>query len=181
MMRQEYKSLGYRLQTTEPLMIHSCKRSPFLRRRRAWRFNESGDRSWPIGLAKVARARQIFPHHFEDEEVRQYIAMDGRELWDGAERGCPQIAVVFQYARAERVSAAGDGAGDAVTDAPDDRDNGCKANVLTAAMLGAKLYRRWVISIWRRCMCINCGGNERGSFVSSVPIIDGRIRLAYPI
>ena len=140
-MREGYKSLGYRLQTTEPLMRHSLRKIPRfapptgVEIERVWR-QDLADR-----LAKVARARQILPQHFENEEVRQYVALAGEKIvgWvrsvdAGASRWCSNMHVLPAYRRR--------GIARAMMSQMlwDDRDNGSKANVLTASHVGAKLY-----------------------------------------
>jgi len=141
MMRQEYKSLGYRLQTTEPLMIHSLQKIPRFAPPAGVEIQRVRRQELADRLAKVARARQIFPHHFEDEEVRQYIAMDGERIvgWVRSvdarkSRWCSNMHVLSEYRRR--------GIARAMLSQMlrDDRDNGCKANVLTASHVGAKLY-----------------------------------------
>ena len=140
-MRAEYKSLGYRLQTTEPLMMHNLQRIPRFAAPQGISIERVLKQDLADRLAKLARARQILPHHFEDEEVRQYVALTGQKIvgWvrsveAGESRWCSNMHVLPAYRRR--------GIARAMLSQMlwDDRGAGYKANVLTASHTGALLY-----------------------------------------
>jgi GNAT superfamily N-acetyltransferase len=78
-LRAQYKSLGYRLHGTEPIMIHRLGRipklpAPFPIRRVATR--DLADR-----LAKAARRREMLEQHLQsDAPLRQYVALDDQRI-----------------------------------------------------------------------------------------------------
>lgn len=140
-MRQTYKELGYRLQTTEPLMVHSLKRIRRFEPPQGVKVQRVMEQALADRLAKAARARQILPEHFKNEEVRQYVAMEQdkiigwvRSVVAGDSRWCSNMHVLPAYRRR--------GIARAMMSQMlrDDSDNGAKANVLTASHVGAKLY-----------------------------------------
>jgi GNAT superfamily N-acetyltransferase len=72
-LRAAYKSMGYRLTTTEPLMIHRLKRIPRLDAPAAIERVTTIEQA--DALNKAARSRQVLPDHLvEDAPLRQYIA-----------------------------------------------------------------------------------------------------------
>ena len=79
LIREEFKELGYRLQTTEALMTHSLKRIPRFKSPATIKqvtTQESLDR-----VNKFARSRQILPQHLTDDPpMRQYIAMIDNQI-----------------------------------------------------------------------------------------------------
>jgi GNAT superfamily N-acetyltransferase len=81
------------------------------------------------------------PEHFENEAVRQYVAMDGQRIigWvrsveAGGSRWCSNMHVVPAYRRRGIARAM------MARMLKDDRQAGAEANVLTASHVGAKLY-----------------------------------------
>ena len=72
--RDEFKELGYRLQTTESLMTHSLKRIP--KSKSPATIEQVATREMLDRVNKAARARQILPKHLTDDPpIRQYAAM----------------------------------------------------------------------------------------------------------
>jgi len=140
-MREGYKSLGYRLQTTEPLMVHSLKRIPRFEAPKGVGIERVMSQELADRLAKPARARQILPQHFANEAVRQYVALSGEKIvgWvrsveAGDSRWCSNMHVLPAYRRRGIARAM------MARMLRDDRDAGAEANVLTASHVGAKLY-----------------------------------------
>jgi GNAT superfamily N-acetyltransferase len=140
-MREEYKHLGYRLQTTEPLMVHSSKKIPRFEPPKGVEVERVMSQELADRLAKAARARQILPEHFESEAVRQYVAMAGdkivgwvRSVEAGEVRWCSNMHVLPAYRRRGIARAM---MGRMLRD---DCEAEAEANVLTASHVGAKLY-----------------------------------------
>jgi GNAT superfamily N-acetyltransferase len=140
-MREGYKSLGYRLQTTEPLMVHSLTGIPRFAPPKGVEIERVESQDLANRLAKAARARQILPEHFENEAVRQYVAVAGerivgwvRSVEAGDCRWCSNMHVLPEYRRRGIARAM------MARMLRDDRDAGAEANVLTASHVGAKLY-----------------------------------------
>ncbi len=139
--RAGFKDLGYRLGTTEPMMVHSLTAVP--------RVPESlpvervttpkqADR-----LAKAQRSGPISPERLNAEPplLRQYMAVDGEvpvgwvqsiPVCGGA--WCSSMYVKPEYRRR------GIGRSLLARMLRDDREAGMLANVLTASHTGAKLY-----------------------------------------
>ncbi len=140
-MREGYKSLGYRLQTTEPLMAHNLKRIPNFTPPSGTEVERVTTQILADRLAKLTRARQILPEHFQNQSVRQYIALAGdkivgwvRSVEAGDSRWCSNMHVLPAYRRR--------GIARAMLSRMlrDDRQAGAKANVLTSSHVGAMLY-----------------------------------------
>jgi GNAT superfamily N-acetyltransferase len=140
-LREGYKALGYRLNTTEPLMVHPLETIP--------RFDcpaeiqrvttqEAADR-----LAKAARSRQILPRHLNgtDPHLRQYVALVAGEpvgwvrsiVVDHA-TWCSNMYVKAEHRRR--------GIAKALLSRllQDDRDHGACTAVLLSSHTGALLY-----------------------------------------
>lgn len=156
-MRSEFKSLGYRLMTTEALMVHGLQQI------------ESVDAPMDIkrvttieegeALAKTARSRQILPEYIQAEQtpMRQYVAMDNREIvgWVGSVvtcgcAWCTNMFVMPGYRRRGIAKAL------MTKMLQDDRSAGAKANVLLASHAGAMLYP-------------TVGYEQRGELLAYVP------------
>jgi GNAT superfamily N-acetyltransferase len=140
-LRAAYKSLGYRLQTTEPFMIHRLKRIP--------RFACPVDvqrvttRDLAERVAKAAESRQMLDEHVgrDDAPLRQYVALDGdavvgwvRSIVVGDRTWVSNMHVLPTYRRR------GIGRAMLAKLLRDDRDHGSRASVLLASHTGAKLY-----------------------------------------
>ncbi|MEZ4664113.1 MAG: GNAT family N-acetyltransferase [Caldilineaceae bacterium] len=143
-MRDEFKALNYRLNSTEPLMVHDLKQIPRFDEPAALErvtTPETADR-----LTKAARKRQILPAHLvDDAPLRQYAALIEDELvgWvrsittqtaGGASTWCADMYVKPEFRRRgiarslmRRMLA-------------DDRAHGAERAVLLASHTGAKLY-----------------------------------------
>lgn len=139
-LRGGYKDLGYRLGTTEPLMVHPLHEIPEvdapLEIQRVT-LREVADR-----LNKAARARQILPRHLDgDETLRQYVALaEGepvawvRSITVGDSTWCSNMYVKPEFRRR--------GIARALLSRMlrDDRDAGARTAVLLATHSGALLY-----------------------------------------
>ena len=138
--RADFKALGYRLATTEPLMIHSLTTIPTVDApaliERVMTI-EVAER-----LAKAAGKRQILPEQLAtDAPLRQYAAMSDNELvgWVrsiviGDATWCADMYVEPAFRRR--------GIARALLSRMlhDDRDHGATLAVLLASHVGAKLY-----------------------------------------
>jgi ribosomal protein S18 acetylase RimI-like enzyme len=140
-MREAYKALGYRLQTTEPLMVHSLGRIPKFSAPKGVEIERVMDQGLADRLAKSARRRQILPEHFENEAVRQYVALAERKIvgWvrsveAGESRWCSNMHVLPAYRRRGIARAM------MARMLRDDCAAGAEANVLSASHVGAMLY-----------------------------------------
>jgi GNAT superfamily N-acetyltransferase len=139
-LREAFKSLGYRLQTTEPLMVHRLARIP--RFDSPAKVERVATQDMADRLAKAARSRQVLPQHFSrDSALRQYVALVGGELvgWvksidAGDATWCSNMYVKEDFRRR--------GIARAMLSRMlrDDRAAGAKAAVLLASHTGAKLY-----------------------------------------
>lgn len=139
-LRTGFKSLGYRLRSTEALMEHDLGKIP--------RFDSPAKiervmtQELADQLAKVARSRQILPEYLKDDApLRQYIAkIDGklvgwvRSITVGDATWCSNMYVDRNFRRR--------GIGKALMGRmlKDDRVYGAKTAVLTANHTGAMLY-----------------------------------------
>jgi len=135
-----YKALGYRLQTTEPFMVHPLKRVPrFEGPAQIFRVKtqEQAD-----SLAKANGSRQILPEHLNDNSaLRQYVAtVEGemvgwvRSILAGDATWCSNMFVEPEFRRR------GIGRGLLSLMLREDRARGAKRAVLLASHTGAKLY-----------------------------------------
>ncbi len=141
-MREKYKSLGYRLVTTEPLMKHRLKKIPRFDAPAGVTIERVRTQEVAERLAKLAHARQILPEHLGDDgALRQYVAVvDGkivgwvRSVEAGDSRWCSNMHVRPAYRRR--------GIARAMLSRMlrDDRAGGAESAVLTASHVGAKLY-----------------------------------------
>jgi GNAT superfamily N-acetyltransferase len=140
-LREGYKSLGYRLGVTEPLMVHRLTRIP--NPKSPARVKRATTQELADRLAKAARRTQILPEHLSAKypPMRQYAAMiDGtivgwvRSIVVGKMTWCSNMYVVAKYRRR------GIGRALMCQMLRDDRANGASEAVLTASHTGAKLY-----------------------------------------
>ena len=143
-MRAEFKALNYRLNNTEPLMVHNLKQIP--------RFDEPAaiervtTQEMADRLTKAARKRQILPKHMvDDAPLRQYAALIDNELvgWvrsittktaAGASTWCADMYVKPEFRRRGIARSL------MVRMLADDRAHGAEQAVLLASHTGAKLY-----------------------------------------
>jgi GNAT superfamily N-acetyltransferase len=139
-LRAAFKSLGYRLQTTEPMMIHPLTRIP--RPDSPATIRRVTTRALADRLAKAAGHTQILPQHLADGgTVRQYVALMGdqpvgwvRSVVVGDTTWCSHMYVVPKFRRRGIATAM------LAKMLRDDRAAGAKANVLLSSQTGAKLY-----------------------------------------
>lgn len=139
--RADFKAMGYRLNTTEALMVHSLDHiddvvSPVPIQRVTT--PEPAE-----ALAKAARRRQILPEHLalEPPPMRQYMALDGDQPvgWVGSVHvgdcgWCTNMFVAPPYRRRGIARAL------VCRMLQDERAAGLAANVLLASHAGSKLY-----------------------------------------
>jgi GNAT superfamily N-acetyltransferase len=141
-LRRQFKALGYRLSTTQPLMVHSL--------RRIGRFDSPATiqrvtrADLAQRLAKAARGRPLLPEHLDvssDPPIRVYVALIDSEIvgWvrsvaAGDLAWCASMFVVARHRRR--------GIARAMLSRmlADDRKSGAQAGVLLASHTGAKLY-----------------------------------------
>jgi GNAT superfamily N-acetyltransferase len=139
-LRAAYKALGYRLGTTEPMMLHPLRRIPRL------------SPPYPIrrvltpnlaeALAKAAGARQVLAEHLaEDALLRQYVALDDgkpvgwvRSIVAGEATWVSNMHVIPAYRRR------GIGRSLLARMLRDDRAHGSAVSVLLSSHTGALLY-----------------------------------------
>lgn len=143
-MRAEFKALNYRLNNTEPLMVHNLQQIPRFEEPAAIErvtTQEMADR-----LTKATRKRQILPAHLvDDAPLRQYAALLENELvgWvrsittntaAGDSTWCSDMYVKPEFRRR--------GIARALMRCmlADDRAYGAAQAVLLASHTGAKLY-----------------------------------------
>lgn len=141
-LRDDYKALGYRLGTTEPLMVHHLQRIP--RPAAPVRIERVTTQAMADRLARAARTRQVLPEHLADgSRLRQYVALDDRNRPVGwvrsidAGKGATWCSNMFVRPRSRR---RGIGRAMLARMLRDDRAAGAKAAVLLASHVGAKLY-----------------------------------------
>ena len=139
-LREQFKALGYRLGSTEALMIHDLKRIPRVANPvdvKRVRTRDLADR-----LNKAAGARQILPGHLgTDTPLRQYVALaEGEPVgWvrsNDTEAGtwCSNVYVKPSFRRRGIARAL------MCRMLRDDRKFGAQMSVLTASHAGANLY-----------------------------------------
>jgi len=139
-LRQEFKELGYRLITTEPMMVHRLMEIPAFES--PARIERVTSKEMADRLAKAARSRQILSHHLvEGSRLRQYVALEGDELvaWVrsivvGDATWCSNMFVKPEHRRRGIARAM---LGRMLRD---DRDAGAALAVLLSSHTGAKLY-----------------------------------------
>lgn len=139
-LRAEYRSHGYRLLVTEPVMVHTLKRIP--RFEQPLEIRRVLDEDLANRVNKAARARQTLAEHLEEgAPLRQYVALEKRtpvgwvrSIDTGPGTWCSDMYVKPKYRRR--------GIGRALMERMlrDDRQHGASLAVLTASHTGALLY-----------------------------------------
>lgn len=138
--RTAYKSLGYRLGTSEPVMVHALKKIPRVKSPATIQrvlTSELAD-----AVAQAAESRQILPEHFvKNAPLRLYAAsIDGavvgwvRSIVCDAGTWCSNMYVQPKHRRRGIATAL------LAQLLRDDRTHGAPCAVLTASHAGAKLY-----------------------------------------
>lgn len=140
-LRSSYRSLGFRLLGTEPMMIHRLTRIP--RPHSPATIERVTTTNLLQQLNRQARKRQLLPKHLEpDSTAAQYVA-----LVDGAIVGWVQSITVGEMTWCSNMFVAPPHrrqgiASDLVTRMlRDDRKRGAVASVLQASSAGTPLYR----------------------------------------
>jgi GNAT superfamily N-acetyltransferase len=138
--RDDFKSIGYRLGTTEPLMVHDRARIPRCDSPAAIERVLSPELA--DLLHTTTKSRQILPAHFPaDSRLRSYVALiDGqpagwvRSIAVGRSTWCSNMHVLPAHRR--------QGIARALLSRmlTDDRRRGATSAVLLASHVGAKLY-----------------------------------------
>jgi GNAT superfamily N-acetyltransferase len=141
-MRSEYKRLGYRLQSTEPLFVHRLKRIP--RTRSPARICRLKSAKLAAELGNATRSKPLSDEFFaNDAPFRQYVALDSAQIvgWVRSvrvldARWCSHMEVIKTHRR--------QGIGSALLGnmLRDDRANAARQSVLLASHAGALLYPR---------------------------------------
>jgi GNAT superfamily N-acetyltransferase len=139
-LKEDYKKLGYRLQCTEPMMVHSLKRIPDFKE--PARTERVTTQAVADELAKAARSRQILPEHFAgDSPLRQYVARIDDEIvgWVRSvlvnDMGwCSNMFVKPEFRRRGIARSL------LARMLREDKSRGAKAAVLMASHTGAMLY-----------------------------------------
>lgn len=140
-LRREFKSLGYRLMTTEAFMVHDLKRIPKVPA--PVKIERITTVEQAEALAKAAGRRQILPEYLnmQPEPMRQYVALDEAKPigWVGSVvvadcAWCTNMYVVPEYRRRGIARAL------MTRMLQDDRRAGAQVNVLLASHAGARLY-----------------------------------------
>ncbi len=147
-LRDRFKALGYRLTTTEPLMVHDLQQIPVVPAPAT--IARVLDEPLAARLAKAARARQLTPSQLTvTAPLRQYVALVDAEVvgWvrsivvhTGDDLGrAPATWCTDMYVRPEFRRR---GIGRALLSQllHDDRAHGARQAVLLATHTGAKLY-----------------------------------------
>ena len=140
-LRESWKALGYRLQSTEMFFAHTLANIPAARC--DYVIERVTDQEMAEQLASAAGARQIYPEHLTESppRLRQYVALnDGepvgwvRSIVCGDATWCSNMFVVPTHRRL--------GIAKALISRmlAEDKATGLKANVLLASHVGAKLY-----------------------------------------
>ena len=143
-MRSEFKALGYRLNATEPLMVHSLNEIPIFERPALL------ERVTTIAMAervnKAARSRQVLHEHLPSDDslhtpIRQYVALIDDEIVGrvasivaGEDTWVSNMVVTPEFRRRGIARAL---LGQMLLD---DRAAGVQQSVLLATHTGAKLY-----------------------------------------
>jgi GNAT superfamily N-acetyltransferase len=138
--RTEFKQLGYRLLTTEPLFVHRLKRIPQLRSR--LKISRIRTQTMAEQFGKITRSRPIPSHNLaKDAPFRQYVALDGTEIvgWvrsvdAGDSTWCSNMFVVESHRRR------GIGSAMLAKMLRDDRSRNMNSSVLLSSHTGALLY-----------------------------------------
>jgi len=143
-LRAAYKSLGYRLQCTEPFMAHRLRRVPKLAE--PYPIVRVTNSELADRLAKAARARQVLPEHFGDgSPLWQYAALDSDRPvgWVRSilvESGAGPAAWVSNMFVAPAYRRRGIGRSMLARMLRDDRGRGAARSVLLSSHTGAMLY-----------------------------------------
>lgn len=140
-LRAAYRRLGYRLQVTEPVMVHSlehipCASSPATVRRVL-------DEPTAEKLARIARSRQILPQHLApDAPLRQYVAeLNGTIVGWVRCVSCAHGNWVSNLFVVPAQRRRGIGRALLCRLLHDDRAHSAALSVLTASRVGTALYR----------------------------------------
>jgi GNAT superfamily N-acetyltransferase len=139
-LRDRFKALGYRLGTTEPMMIHRLARIP--RADSPATIRRVTTQGLADRLAKAAGRTQILPQHLKDDSaIRQYVALIDeqavgwvRSIIVGDATWCSHMEVLPKFRRR--------GIAKSMLSRMlrDDRDAGATVNVLLSSHTGAMLY-----------------------------------------
>ena len=142
-LRADYKALGYRLGTTEPVMAHRLRRVPKVSDPLPIRRVTTPDLA--DRLARAARSRQVLPEHLGDNSpLWQYIALDGERpvAWVRSIRALEDAGWVSNLYVEPEYRRRGIGRSLLARMLRDDRARGLTRSVLTASHAGALLYPR---------------------------------------
>lgn len=140
-LRDGYKSLGYRLRGSEPLMVHRLSKIP--NHKSPANVQRVTTQDMADQLAKAARSRQILPEHLtaKNPPLRQYVATIDDQIVGWVRSivvddmtWCSNMFVLRQHRRQGIARAM------MCRMLRDDRANGAKLAALTASHTGAKLY-----------------------------------------
>ena len=143
-MRTEFKELGYRLNGTESLMVHSLNEIPIFEQPAL--LERVTTQKMAERVNKAARSRQILPEHLPDDgslhtPIRQYVALIDDEIvgrvasiMAGEDTWVSNLYVTPEFRRR--------GIARALMSQMllDDRAAGVQRSVLLASHTGAKLY-----------------------------------------
>jgi GNAT superfamily N-acetyltransferase len=139
-MRAEYRRLGYRLLTTEPLFVHDLKRIPKATAPvEVMRVRTS---ELAARFAKATRRRPIPLQDLNDQApFRQYVALDGERIvgWVRSVHAVDSAWVSDMYVLAT-YRRQGIGFALLTKMLRDDRANGAESSVLLSSHTGALLY-----------------------------------------
>ena len=139
-LRAAFKALNYRLQTTEPMMVHRLAKIP--RADSPATIRRVTTRALADRLAKAAGRTQIPARHLKDDStMRQYVALVDdqpvgwvRSIVVGDATWCSHMEVRPEFRRRGIARAM------LARMLRDDRDAGAKVNVLLSSHTGALLY-----------------------------------------
>ena len=140
--RVAYKSMGYRLLTTEGFFVHRLKRIPKVRRPMSLELVRTAERA--SQLAKLTRTRPIASTMLADDApFRQYVALDGENIV-GRVRSVDAVGATWCADMYVAPSHRRQGIGQALLCRMlrDDRERSSNSSVLTASHTGALLYPR---------------------------------------
>ena len=141
-LRAAYKALGYRLGTTEPMMMHRLARIPRLPEPLPIRRVTTPQQA--ASLAQAARSRQVLPEHLSpDSPLRQYVALEGEEPvgWVRSISVGNACWVSNMYVHPDH-RRRGIGRSLLARMLRDDREDGASSSVLLSSHTGALLYPR---------------------------------------
>jgi GNAT superfamily N-acetyltransferase len=138
--RDAYRALGYRLGTTEALMVHDLR--PITRCFEPFPVQRILTQDLADRVARVARSRQALPEHLISRStLRLYAAFDGNQPIGWARNvavgGATWVSSVFVTAKYRRRGIA---SAMLTKMLRDDRASGSKCSTLLASHAGAKLY-----------------------------------------